>query len=460
MHLRLKKRDELETERTQDFAFADRGKEKKDTSSARMDNGHKEVLLVSGFLLAVITVYINESPKPRNWWALLAVFSIPLVLSLAVAAGYGSSKPHQRWIALGTVGAILGKQLPTFVSVFFVFAGVTLFHLASRPEGIVSEVDNRGRLKAAMAAIFLALVLLVDNFSVWVVAATYKPGIHGTPQPLQDNGQRLLLYFVNEELGLSKRPMVLLRSIVNAQWALTASLSVALGVVDLQMVKNRTFWGAAIRALLMLAAMRAIRVVSFLLTVLPSQNPDCYRHRFPTPPNDWLAWIEIGMRPQSHGGCNDLIVSGHATVLTTFACLAVSISGHPLFTLSIWSMLAIDFCMEVFEGFHYSVDMWMGVLIGTMLWHIMAPLEKIDNQVDMARKLKPLSSVTTFDVVAYAAPALTAYIDVIFVSHTFQAYPMCGFVIFAAFQALRQGFTHHLQHVLVCSMFLALCVWL
>lgn len=421
---------------------------------------YRGIALVSVVLLSALTISVNESPKPNNWWFLLALLSVPVVLQLAVAAGYGNAQPHQRWIALATAGAVLGNQLPAFISVFFVFAGVTLCHLASRPDGITTAADNQGRLKAAMAAIFLTVVLLVDNFSVWVVAATYEPGIKGSPNPLQDNGQLVQIHLLNTVLGLSKRPVVLMRSIINAQWALTASISATFAVVDLKMVKNRTVWGVAIRALLTLAALRAIRVVSFLLTVLPSQNPNCYRHRFPPPPEDWMSWIEVGMRPQANGGCNDLVVSGHATVLTTFACMAASLAGHPLFTLSIWSMLAIDFSLEVYEGFHYSVDMWLGALIGAMMWRILAPLENIDSQVGVAKKLKPLSSATTSDVLAYATPALAAYIDIIFVPHNFKTYAVIGFLVFAVFQAVHKGFTHHLQHVLFCLMFIALGVWL
>lgn len=438
----------------------ERGKEKGNSLFARMHRANKGIILVLSVLLAVVIVYINESPKPYNWWLLLTLFSIPMVLSLAVAAGFGNPLPHQRWIALGTAGAVLGNQLPSFVSVFFVYAGATLFHLASRPERIMSDADNQGRLKAATAGIFLTVVLLCDNFFVWVVAATYGPGVHGTPQPLQDNGQLLQQHFLNDVLGLSKRPVVLIRSIVNAQWALTSSISVTFGVVDLQMVKNRTVWGMAIHAIITLAALRAIRVISFLLTVLPSQNPDCYRHRFPPPPGDWMSWIEVGLRPQSNGGCNDLIVSGHATVLTTFACLSASVSGHPLFVLSIWSMLAIDFCLEVFEGFHYSVDMWLGALFGCMLWRILAPLETIDSHLGVAKTLQPLSSATFADVVAYATPALAAYIDITVVAHNHQSYAVIGFLTFAGFQAWHKGFTHHLQHVLICLMFLALAIWL
>jgi PAP2 superfamily C-terminal len=463
MQLRSRKTNDSDPDRGDYSDIANAHVQKKEKEKAlftRIQSASKGIMLLSGVLLAAVTVYVNESPKPYNWWLLLTLFSTPVVSLLAVAAGFGNSLPHQRWIALGTAGAVLGNQLPTSVSVFFVFAGATLFHLASRPEGIISDADNQGRLKAAMAGIFLTVVLLFDNFFVWVVAATYEPGIHGTPQRLQDNGQLLQQHFLNDVLGLSKQPVVLIRSIVNAQWALTSSISVTFGVADLQMVKNRTVWGMAIHALLTLAALRAIRVVSFLLTVLPSQNPHCYRHRFPPPPEDWISWIEVGMRPQSNGGCNDLIVSGHATVLTTFACLSASVSGHPLFALSIWSMLAIDFCLEVYEGFHYSVDMWLGALFGCMLWRILAPLENIDSHVCVTKKLKPLSSATIVDIVAYATPALAAYVDITFVAHNHQSYLVIGLLTFAGFQAVRKGFTHHLQHVLFCLMFLALAIWL
>jgi PAP2 superfamily C-terminal len=424
------------------------------------------MLTTRGWLFAIsiaitlIIVYINESPKTNAWWILLTLFSIPFAITIRIAVGYHDAQPHQRWIAFGIAGAIMGKQLPSFLSVFFVFSGVTIFHLVSRPKEAVKITDNQGRLKAALSALFLTVVLLLDNFSVWVVAATYEPGIQGTPEPLQDNGQIVQNFLMSHIFQLSKRHVVKIRAILNVQWALTASLSVTFGVLDLQMVQRRTVWGITLRALLMLAALRVIRVISFMLTVLPSQNPNCYRQRFPPPPKDWMSWIEVGMRPQSHGGCNDLIVSGHATVLTTFACMITSTSGHLLLSIAVWSMLAIDFCLEVYEGFHYSVDMWLGALIGSMMWRILSPLEKVDSHVQAAKTLKPLSSIKKREILAYSIPAVLAYATLFLVPHNFQSYSILLFLSFTGFQALRSGFTHYLQHSLFCLMFLALGIWL
>lgn len=438
------------------------GKDK--PSSVRISVGrtplqdHKAYILLSAIVLIVVRIYIKEHHRRFPWFVAFTFLSFPLILSLAVVIGYGDPLPHQRLISLGAVGAVIGNQLPRFISVFLVFGAVTVFHLASRPE-TTSREDNRGRLKAAQGAIFLTVVLLLENFFVWVVAATYGAGIDGSPERLQDNGQIMQRHLLHEMMGLTKKSMVHMRKIFNVQWALTASLGLTFGVLDLQMVKGRTVWGLALRTLLVLAALRAIRVVSFLLTVLPSQNPECYRQHFPPPPKDWYSWIEIGIRPQSHGGCNDLIISGHATVLTTFTCFATSVAGHKLVSIALWSMLTIDFLLEVYEGFHYSVDMWLGALIGCMMWRILAPVEEIDSQLS-GTKLKALSSATRLEILTYATPAMAAYIDIIFVPHNYQSYLTIIFLLYAVIHAIRLGFTHFLQMELFTLMFLAITVWL
>lgn len=417
------------------------------------------ILLV--ILASTLILYRKGYHQPLNWWLLLGGLSIPVILLMLVVAGYFNSLPHQRWIALGTVNAVLAKQLPSSISVLSVFVLFTLFHLASRPLSV--GAPEPGRLKAAVAAIFMAVIFIFDNFSVWVVAATYEQGITGTPEPLQDNGKILQQFLLTKQLGLAHRSIVAIRSILNVQWALAASLAMTFGVVDLQLVKGRTVWGMALRALLMLAALRVIRVLSFLMTVLPSQNPHCFGQRFPSPPPaDWLSWIEVGLRPQSNGGCNDLIVSGHATVLTTFACVSASIAGHPVISMALWSMLATDFLLEVYEGFHYSVDMWMGALIGTMMWRVLAPLEQVDPNTTLTghKQLKPLSSTTLAEVGTYAIPAVAAYVNTVFVPHSRKEYAVFGFLGFAILEAVRKGFTHYLQHVLICCLLMALGIWL
>ena len=88
----------------------------------------------------------------------------------------------------------------------------------------------------------------------------------------------------------------------------------------------------------------------------------------------------VGMTPQSHGGCNDLIVSGHATVTATMACVSVSLANDSLFTVAVAWLLGMDYLVEVYEGFHYSVDMWMGAVLCSLLWRVWKPIE--DNNTD------------------------------------------------------------------------------
>ena len=164
--------------------------------------------------------------------------------------------------------------------------------------------------------------MLVENFLIWVVSATFVPGQSATtaPPPLQDNGQRVLNYLFHTlwELPPSKSTIVSLRRLLNTQWSLVACVGTSFVVTELY-DRRRTLYGIANRALRTVAVARFIRTVAFILTVVPSQNPNCYRQRgFPVPPpRQWIDWIWIGIIPRSHGGCNDLIVSGHATIIST-----------------------------------------------------------------------------------------------------------------------------------------------
>lgn len=414
-------------------------------------------------VLLVRSIWVVAGEKSQNWWLLLGSLMIPVAFAATIVAGLGNPAPHQRLIAGAAVAAIVGNQFPRVVSIGLASLGITLFSLTTRPS-ITHKPQHagsstRGKLKAAFAAVFLALVLLVDNFFVWVVAATYFPSHQGSPQPLQDNGRLAQVAFLEGYLGLSRRSVQFLRSVLNVQWALVASAGAALASVELQWVPNRTLWGVTIHALLCLAALRAIRVFSFLLTVLPSQMPSCYRQHFPQPPADWTSWAMVGLIPNSHGGCNDLIISGHATVTSILACLAASVAGNPLFSFSLWSLLTIDFLIEVYEGFHYSVDMWLGALIALLLWRIMSPLEKIDSEAEPA-KLLPLSSVSKSTIIEYSLPAIGAFVVVAAVPERVANYCIILSLVLAGVMVGRRGFTHYLQHMLFCVLFLALCIYL
>ena len=123
--------------------------------------------------------------------------------------------------------------------------------------------------------------------------------------------------FFKSILGLKRRQVATLRNMMNVEWILVSCL--ALSIVSLEMDgyrMKRNLWSIALRALLTVAIARVIRTISFLITVLPSQYPACYFHRFPTPPEDWSSWLLVGLTPRVNGGCNDLIISGHATITT------------------------------------------------------------------------------------------------------------------------------------------------
>lgn len=66
----------------------------------------------------------------------------------------------------------------------------------------------------------------------------------------------------------------------------------------------------ASRALLMHAIVRVFRVVCFLAVVLPNPRGwQCYRQRFPKPPDDWWSYMAVGVSAmKGSGGCNDLII--------------------------------------------------------------------------------------------------------------------------------------------------------
>ena len=73
----------------------------------------------------------------------------------------------------------------------------------------------------------------------------------------------------------------------------------------------------ATRAIWCIIISRSIRTVAFMLTVLPSQRPGCYARRFPPVPDTWQSFLAVGFsKLRASGGCNDLVISGHATIYT------------------------------------------------------------------------------------------------------------------------------------------------
>lgn len=62
------------------------------------------------------------------------------------------------------------------------------------------------------------------------------------------------------------------------------------------------------RVVLTIGISHMIRVICFLVTVVPSPKPGCYAHRFPPVPDNWWDFIIVGFDSmKGSGGCNDLI---------------------------------------------------------------------------------------------------------------------------------------------------------
>jgi hypothetical protein len=434
-----------------------------------------------------------------------SIVSTPIFLALGISLGvfdkYRIRYIHQQIIPCFLVASIVGNQLSSYLTNAVAATALVLFGLSTRPTARMLDsykkqsddyfrqrhTNKRGELSSAAAsrllsgpmlavlsALLMIAVLLTENFFIWVVSATYYPS-HAAdprdlPEPLQDNGRLVMKYLFETVMGLTRRNIVYIRRLLNVQWDLVTVLGLALVTVEMHGTKiGRNLWKLAIRALLTMSIARAIRTVSFLITVLPSQNPRCFfsHENWPHPvPEDWPTWLIVGIAPNTSGGCNDLIISGHATVTSTMTCVAASIVGLPSFTAALWMLVAMDYSVEVFEGFHYSVDMWLGCLLVNLIWRVLAPVEEgTTNQDDSAgaprQEYKPLVASTANDIFKYAAPAFVGYLQVTrIIPLVIANVTIALFVAMVVLQISRQGFQQYSQHCLFCLLYTALGVYL
>ena len=449
---------------------------------------------------------------------LLFVRPILAILSICVQnntdntsySGRMGSNVHERVIATSFLVAIVCNFLPRWGSSLCACGAILAFGLASRVaqqkqhgvgNGVTDNTSNNvhqqqtGQFpkqnsaqqtwakltlqqRAALSTLFVVLSLLLENFLIWVVSATYPPGIYGEPAPLQDNGRIVLEYVVEtvfdvdtSSSSLVRRRMQLIRNGLNVQWAIVTGLAASFVCLELNIGKatsargkdyRRSLAGLALRALTTLALARLIRTISFVLTVLPSQVPGCYRRHFPLPPESWREWLLVGFLPNSRGGCNDLILSGHATVLTTLGCGCTSVAGNNRFSVALWTLVGVDFAIESYQGLHYSVDMWLGCVVTCLLWQLTSDLEVpgdlekrklMENHIEMTNENVPLDRKV---VGMYALPAILGFIVLTYVPEAIVNYFLVSYAVWAAVILVKWGFTNFSQHILLCL----LCVTL
>lgn len=191
------------------------------------------------------------------------------------------------------------------------------------------------------------------------------------------------------------------------------------------------------------------------------------------------------------------------------ACVATSVAGDSLFSIALWSMVVMDYAVEIYEGFHYSVDMWLGLVLVSLLWRVLEPLEgnhrneyvgaasaavpaidgdglgssKTNTRLDLDtttlgstklsnnyRQQSPMISTSAL-VLMYTPPVILAYMQLILfpqwmANFLIVLYTVVSLVIYVAF-VLKEKMEnrkllamHFTQHVLLSLLFMALGVYL
>lgn len=433
---------------------------------------------------------------------ILSTMAIVCDVGLGVNGGGESKKLRSgettiitRIIALSFLMSIVCNQFPRWLSSLVACFAIFAFGLASRQLQIQSTAEhNKGanepkdvqriwarlglKERAALAGIGLVISMLIENFLIWVVSATYQPGMDGTSTPLQDNGRIVLeklamQMFHVKAPWMAKRSLQKLRNGLNVQWALVSAFGASLVCLELQLEQRnqRSLGGLTFRALSTLATARIIRTISFALTVLPSQVPNCYASHFPVLPENWGEWLMVGFLPNTRGGCNDLILSGHATVTSTIACAFTSVASNTSFSIAVWTLVALDYSIEAYEGLHYSVDMWLGCIVTCLLWHLLKSFEfggvhleqqhqhEERNEKRMVNKAKQ-SPLDATILGTYALPAILAFLVLTVVPVALVNYFLVGYSIWAGVVFARCGFTIYVQHILICELCFGLGAYL
>lgn len=154
------------------------------------------------------------------------------------------------------------------------------------------------------------------------------------------------------------------------------------------------------------------------------------------------------------------------------ACAATSVADDPIFALALWSMVVLDYAVEIYEGYHYSVDMWLGMVLVSLLWNVFKFIEgDTDGRRRSSGPTPTQQSISLRNVIIYSPPALVAYLQIIVLPEStanililFYAgsavFILFNFVWKATKETKKQIYMHYVQHILLCLLFLALALYL
>jgi len=238
---------------------------------------------------------------------------------------------------------------------WFYFPRACLYVMAMFGFAHFNQNTNFYNIRVVLTSVLLCCISLwADNFFVWHVQYIAK---ESWEIPLYDYGHdvahRFWRYFLKDE------EMQPFRHRIDTQW-----LVLWLTIADF-IQKPQIRWRKMSRIFITIGIMRFIRISIYILTIIPSQIPNCQARRFGELPSDWFNWFIRGaFEARRHGGCHDLLVSGHATILTTWAWACTS--GAKSFLL--WLFVFMDFMFEIIGQTHYSIDIWVGFLLTSFVW--------------------------------------------------------------------------------------------
>ena len=144
-------------------------------------------------------------------------------------------------------------------------------------------------------------------------------------------------------------------------------------------LSQRSVFGIAARICAAIALARAIRMVSFMLTVVPNPKSGCYQRQFSDAPrqyDDGWHLIKYGSnRIRGTGGCNDLIFSGHGVIyMSGFLCIATH--GISLGSFVVFLALIHVSCKEALDQTHYGVDMFLAIAVTALSWRECKTVER------------------------------------------------------------------------------------
>lgn len=210
----------------------------------------------------------------------------------------------------------------------------------------------------------LLLELIIENFFTWAVSASDMQKYDGQ-QPLQDNGELAVL-------ALCSRVPIFCNILIKP-WMEILQLLVALILLGTSVLFDQVAFsgfGMMTRAIHTITVSRVIRTVAFMCTVIPSQRPGCFERRFPSVPSSWTQFLIIGFtKMRAMGGCNDLIISGHAIVYSVAPLAVQSYYGPGLTSSLLWAAVAYNCLRAPYTKQHYSVDMFLAVAVTALVWN-------------------------------------------------------------------------------------------